>query len=109
MSGGWNYRVRCSVDASGDLLYDFIECYYDEHDNIIGWCEAGPIVGESLYELHGEMQQLLFTATGAIVATASDPRRSLIPADHLPSDLEGQRFDEEGEPLDPAHSQGDDR
>lgn len=98
MSGGWNYRVRCSVDDDGDLLYDFIECYYDEHDNIIGWCEAGPVIGESLYELHGELQQLLFQATAAIVATGSDPRRSMIPADHLPADVEGIRFDEDGEP-----------
>jgi hypothetical protein len=79
-------------------VYDLIECYYDEHDNIIGWCDAGPIMGESVHELHGVLQRLLFTVTAAIVAPGSDPRRSLLTTDALDAATRDMRFDEDGEP-----------
>lgn len=91
--------------VDGDHL-SFIECYYDDDENVVGWC-AHDLAGESLYDLHGQLQRLLFVVAEAITleraATNKGPR-GLVSVYDLPTadtpDEVAERFgDDEVEPV----------
>jgi hypothetical protein len=84
----WNLRVLDQSHGHDGREFSFIECYYDDDGNVIGWCPHN-VAGESLHDLHGQLQRLLFVVTEAI--TLRDgyliPRatRGVVAADDLPT------------------------
>jgi hypothetical protein len=61
----WNLRVLDQPDGDDGREFSLIECYYDDDGGVIGWCPHD-LAGESLHDLHGQLQRLLFVVTEAI-------------------------------------------
>lgn len=74
--------------TAGEDEFSFIECYYDDDQNLVGWCPH-ELAGESLHDLHGQLQRLLFVVTEAIAlrteGTSHRSHRGLVLADDLPT------------------------
>ena len=103
----WNHRILVEPDGDDGKHMTFVECYYDDQGGVIGWCPHG-VSGESLYDLLGQLQRLLFVVTEAIVLEqshlTSTAGRGVVAVEDLPTADEPQeiaeRFaDEEVEPV----------
>lgn len=75
-------------DVGGEHEFSIIECYYDADGNVVGWCPHD-LAGESLHDLHGQLQRLLFVVTEAIVLrnvdSGSRPPHGVVSPDDLPT------------------------
>lgn len=58
----WNYRVRQrngkDFDGEEYVTFDIIETYYNEVGELEGWTSEIAPQGETLYELHQDMERM---------------------------------------------------
>ena len=46
----WNYRL-----VQRDGYVEMVEAWYNERGELVGWSDAGPVVGNDLEDFKGEM------------------------------------------------------